>query len=321
MNAETAGLSRDELRAYHADLSESYLTDAARVAFVAKWGPRLAEAGLGPDPLPLPEPVLGQDAAPEGSVPFVPLVREQAPEADGGDAGDAGDADSPRSLAKIASDEAELFHDPGGTAFARIVAGGHLETWPVGSRAFKEWLSSRYFAGHGAAPKTATLTEGLLEISGRARFAGPRRDVHLRVAKHGDGVLVDLADDDWRAAEVTPTGWRLLGNPPAIFRRTRSMAALPEPVGGGQVDDLRQFLNVADDAGWRLLVVWLLFALSPDGPFPVLILHGEQGSAKSTAARLLRALVDPATGSGLRAEPKNIEDLAVATAERVGHAG
>ena len=249
---------------------------------------------------------------PATSVPSVPAT----PKADAGDEGDEAPATSPqpRSLARIAAEEAELFHDGGGTPFARIVAGNHRETWPVGSRAFKEWLSSRYFAGTGAAPKTSTLTEGLLEISGRARFAGPCRDVHLRVARNGDAVLVDLADDDWRAAEVTPAGWQLVTEAPVLFRRTRSMAALPEPVAGARVEELRPYLNVADESGWRLLIVWLLFALAPEGPFPVLILHGEQGSAKSTAARLLRALVDPATGSGLRAEPKDVEDLAVATA-------
>ncbi len=304
MSAEPADLTRDEQREYQADLSASVLTDANREAFEAKWGPRLAEPG------PPPE------AVPDARVPLVPSVPEPTPGPDAGDEGDAAAPTSPqpRSLARIAADEAELFHDAGGTAFARIVAGNHRETWPVGSRAFKEWLSSRYFAGTGTAPKTAALTEGLLEISGRARFAGPRRDVHLRVARDGGAVLVDLADDEWRAAEVTPAGWRLVHEPPVIFRRTRSMASLPEPVAGARVEELRQYLNVTDDGGWRLLVAWLLFALAPEGPFPVLILHGEQGSAKSTAARLLRALVDPATGSGLRAEPKDVEDLAVATA-------
>jgi len=53
---------------------------------------------------------------------------------------------------------------------------------------------------------------------------------------------------------------------------------------------------------WHLLVAWLLAALRPCGPYPVLNLHGEQGSTKSTLARLLRALVDP-NKAPLRAEP------------------
>ena len=39
--------------------------------------------------------------------------------------------------------------------------------------------------------------------------------------------------------------------------------------------------------------------------------HGEQGSAKSTTARVLRALVDPSTAP-LRSEPRELRDLMIA---------
>lgn len=57
-------------------------------------------------------------------------------------------------------------------------------------------------------------------------------------------------------------------------------------------------------AGW-------LAALRPRGPYPVLALHGEQGSSKSTTARALRNLVDP-NAAGLRSEPREPRDLAIA---------
>jgi len=55
----------------------------------------------------------------------------------------------------------------------------------------------------------------------------------------------------------------------------------------------------------------LVAALRPRGPYPVLCLHGEQGSAKSTAALLLRSLVDP-NAAPLRGEPRKIRDLMIA---------
>ncbi len=51
--------------------------------------------------------------------------------------------------------------------------------------------------------------------------------------------------------------------------------------------------------------------LRPRGPFPVLQLHGEQGSAKSTTARVLRELVDP-NAAPLRSEPRDGRDLMIA---------
>ena len=56
---------------------------------------------------------------------------------------------------------------------------------------------------------------------------------------------------------------------------------------------------------------WLVKVLRPSGPHPVLTLHGEQGSAKSTTSRMLRAIIDPNTAA-LRAEPRDGRDLIIA---------
>ena len=59
------------------------------------------------------------------------------------------------------------------------------------------------------------------------------------------------------------------------------------------------------------MLAWLIQALRPQGPYPVLILQGEQGSAKTTIERMLRALVDPSTAP-LRTTPRNEHDLYIA---------
>jgi hypothetical protein len=59
------------------------------------------------------------------------------------------------------------------------------------------------------------------------------------------------------------------------------------------------------------MVAFLLGMLRPDGSFPVLALHGEQASAKSTTAAILRSIVDPHEAA-IRADPRDPRDLAVA---------
>ena len=71
------------------------------------------------------------------------------------------------------------------------------------------------------------------------------------------------------------------------------MRPLFMPEKGGSIDDLHQYVNVSGDRDFLLMVAWLLAALKPEGPYPILVLNGEQGSAKSTVARILRELVDP----------------------------
>ena len=59
-----------------------------------------------------------------------------------------------------------------------------------------------------------------------------------------------------------------------------------------------------------LIVAWLLMALRPSGPYAVLVIQGQQGSAKSTLSRVLKALVDPVKAP-VRSLPGSLRDLAI----------
>ena len=98
---------------------------------------------------------------------------------------------------------------------------------------------------------------------------------------------------------------------PVKFRRTRGMRPISEPQRGGSVNDLRRFLNVASNGDFRLIVGWLLAALRPSGPYPIMVFNGEQGTGKSTQARVLRMLVDP-NAAAIRTPPREERDLLIA---------
>jgi hypothetical protein len=53
---------------------------------------------------------------------------------------------------------------------------------------------------------------------------------------------------------------------------------------------------------------FLVAAASPTGPYPILGLVGEQGSAKTSTLRVLKETIDPAA-AGLRGQPEDIRDL------------
>jgi hypothetical protein len=132
-------------------------------------------------------------------------------------------------------------------------------------------------------------------IEAKAQFDGPQRPVFIRVGGLDDRLYLDLGDETWRAVEIDVSGWRVIDNPPVRFRRAAGMQALPMPVPGGSVAALRSFLNVRSDADFVLVVAWALACLRDRGPYPVIALSGEQGSAKSTFSAILRALLDPNT--------------------------
>jgi energy-coupling factor transporter ATP-binding protein EcfA2 len=72
---------------------------------------------------------------------------------------------------------------------------------------------------------------------------------------------------------------------------------------------LRPYVKLCD-SDVRLLIAWTAAALRPNGPYPILAIYGEQGSAKSTLAKIVSRLIDPQSSS-LLAEPKSARDLMV----------
>src|SRR5690606_33836669 len=137
--------------------------------------------------------------------------------------------------------------------------------------------------------------------------------VHLRVAEHEGAVYVDLGDEAGRVAEVRADGWDVRDAAPVMFRRTRAMRPLPEPVRGRHPGEGLALLGRHVRAGAHgliLLMAFLVQALRPRGPYPVLVLQGEQGTGKSHASRALRSLVDPSEVP-VRAAPGGEHDLVI----------
>ena len=206
---------------------------------------------------------------------------------------------------------AALFHTSEGAGFADLKISGHRETWPTRSKGFRWWLARSFFEATGSAPSSEALQSALNVIEAKAHFDAPERVVHVRVGGLDGRLYLDLCDESWRAIEIDASGWRVIDNPPVRFRRAAGMKALPSPVSGGSVETLRSFLNVRTDALFVLAVSWLLAGFRDCGPYPVLVLSGEQGSAKSSFSALLRALLDPNTAP-LRALPREDRDLFIA---------
>jgi hypothetical protein len=187
----------------------------------------------------------------------------------------------------------ELFHTAIGTAFADIMIDGHRETWPIRSKRFRAWLRRCYYQATGEAASAAEIRSALELLEARAQFDGPQRAVHVRIAEHGGHIYLDLADEHWRAVDIGPEGWRVIEHPPVRFRRPVGMLPLPVPEGGGSIETLQSFLNLPSRNDFVLIVAWLLAALRSGGPYPLLAISGEQGSAKTVLSKLLKALIDP----------------------------
>jgi hypothetical protein len=214
-----------------------------------------------------------------------------------------------RQLLDFASD-LSLFCTPQGESYAKLQVGNHSENHRIDSRAFKQWLHLKYFRQTGTSPRPHSVQEVVSHFDAVARYDSPREPVFIRVAADRKRFFLDLGDEQWRAVEFSVDGWRVVKNPAPKFRRLPGMLPLPSPVLGGDINELKTFLNLRGRADWTLFVSTLLAALLPRGPYPVLCIHGEAGSAKSTTSRVFRTLIDPNV-SPSRATPKDVRDLMI----------
>jgi hypothetical protein len=202
----------------------------------------------------------------------------------------------------------DLWHDPEDRAYAS--AG--RRTYSVKSKAFRMLLVTHYRQQTGGkVPNSEALSAALLALEGIAVHDRPVCDAHVRVAEHDGRVYVHLANTDDTVIEIGQDGWRECPDPPVRFVRVKGMRPLPRPIPGGDLETLRRFINCPDDAAFALVRGWLAQVFRANGPFPLLVLLGEQGSAKSTTARVLKRLIDPRELE-VRAEPKEVRDLMIA---------
>lgn len=206
------------------------------------------------------------------------------------------------------SDAGDLYAVPkDGPRIARLLRGGRIS--------LRAELARTYYGLHGKAASSSALADAMLAIEGRAQAEDPV-PLHLRVAPLGkrpeDGFVLDLGRADGLVVTVTMRGWSVgpatKGQP--LFRRSQLTQPLPVPEGGGSLRELRGLLNVTDES-WPLLVSWLVAGLVPGIPHPLLFLSGEQGTAKSTATKMLVSLLDPSAAPA-RSTPKDPDDWATA---------
>lgn len=202
----------------------------------------------------------------------------------------------------------ELWHDPDKEAYVTLPGSSHFENMAINSKSFKLWLGHQYYNLIGRAPGTNSLADAINTLCGYARYTGPEHKVYTRLAVHKGRIYLDLGEPEWKAVEISKKGWKVIPTPPVKFIRNRGNRPLPEPLRGGDLTDLKPFLNVKSEAHWRLLVAWLLSAFHPQSPYPILALSGEQGSAKSTMSKLIRNMIDP-NSAPLRSPPRKEQDL------------
>ena len=208
-------------------------------------------------------------------------------------------------------DNAVLFHSPDGSPHAALQVGGHQEVHALRSRSMRDWCARKYWEAHHSVPGSQALQDALHICGAIAIFEGRELPVCIRIGNIDERIYLDLANETWQAVEIDRQGWRVVDCSPVMFRRPGTLGKLPLPREGGHINDLLKFLNLVSADQGHLMVAFLLGAFQVNGPFPLLNLSGEQGTAKTTATKLIKTLLDPASPL-IRSAPRTEQDLLLA---------
>ncbi len=214
------------------------------------------------------------------------------------------------------ADFVELFKTPGGEPHADVTVKGRRETHPVRSKGFRGYLRHEFWRRHKGGVNNEAMTQAVETLCAKAVYEGATHSVHLRFAHYEGGICFDLGDDDWGAVLITPGKWKYVAEPPVRFIRKPHMLPMPRPVKVSPdelsgLGGLCKFLNIEEGSDeYTILCGWLFSAYRGKGPYIIMPIGGEAGSAKSDAAQLVRSLVDPCVG-GLSGPPKSDDDLFV----------
>jgi hypothetical protein len=209
---------------------------------------------------------------------------------------------------------AELFHDPLRVAYVGIpTRQSGVVNVAIGSERSNQFLQELYFRATRRALPTRDLDLFTELMKARATFEGGVFPVFIRVGGGEGFVCHDLGGEDGAIIEIDAQGYTTTFRPNFKMIRSQGMRALPRPrQGAAPHSGLMKFKRLMglDDTSWALVLAFLLGALRSEGPYPVLMVEGEQGSGKSLRCELCKRVIDP-TVPMRSSLPENTEDLMI----------
>lgn len=186
-----------------------------------------------------------------------------------------------------------LFRDSYGDSFIAVNVDGVRQIWPCKSKQFRQWLSLIYWNTYKTALPSEARTSAINTIEGSASFEKQTIPLECRNAWIDGTLWYDLTNINWQAVKITKDGWEIVDNPPILFRRYVHHRPQVTPVVGGDVKLLLKYFNISDSKQRILILVHMVSVFIPDIAHPILLIHGPQGSCKSTFCRLYRLTGDP----------------------------
>lgn len=213
----------------------------------------------------------------------------------------------------VVSGHIKMFLSDEGEPYCIIPVGNTDQVWHLDAPEVAAWLARKYFDFRKKVAGNGALKDCINTMKGYAFHGMKGRRVWLRMAEDKSDLLIDLGDEQHQCVHVHNGAWDIISKPPVHFRRAKGILPLATPAREGSLDLLLRYINCPSESEWRLLRAWMVGCWRASGPFPILVLSGQQGAGKSTMAEFIRTCIDP-NKCMLRQKAKSRHDFIIASA-------
>ncbi len=220
-----------------------------------------------------------------------------------------------RLLDYLENEEMDIFSTPDDKFYISLLNDkNHLETVPLGGRYARQRFAQLFYSYENSTIGSQGIQEAIDVLSADAHSV--KKDVFVRMAQADENIYLDLATKNFDVIEIRADGWTVKksNDVPVKFVHPKGMEPLPMPSTTPDFFKLKSYLNI-NDGDFILLAGWLVSCFKTDMPLPVLTINGEQGTAKSTASKMIKQLIDPRFAL-LTSTPREERDLIISASNQ-----
>ncbi len=174
---------------------------------------------------------------------------------------------------------------------------GHKESINLNSNQAISWLKVRYyedsekFHGHEMYENVVSL------IRDQASFSKDVEPIPIskRIFSDNESIYIDLVSPDWKLVKITEYETSIVqhGIDTPIFSRGKSQSRMPEPnfeYAGNPLDEFCKLARMENEPVFKEHLISMFLAHIPT---PIIVIIGQEDSAKSDRSALIKMLVDP----------------------------
>lgn len=210
-----------------------------------------------------------------------------------------------KTIQKLAQDNLFFCNSDDKQAYIAVQKQGRI-VLPIQSEDFRIWLMGWHLQEYGKILRRSIVEEIVQNACAIAQYINKQtHKLGVRVSRVDDNnanpkeLYYDLGD---AAVHITGDGWKIVNDPPIVFKRFSHQEKQVHPEVTSRKTDielLHKYINIQNRNDWLLFLVFVISAFIPDFPKPLLVLSSSYGGGKTTIMKIAKKLVDPSVLDGI----------------------